>query len=75
MQSSLQLTSQLLQISQSFIEASVYDPTTYYLGETAFDRDEFKKLKKEGFIEVSFQNNFGKRYTLSNKGRNFINKA
>ncbi len=75
MQSSLQLTSQLLQISHSFIEASVYDPTTYYLGETPFDRDEFKKLKKEGLIEVSFQNNFGKRYTLSNKGRNFINKA
>jgi len=75
MQSTLQLTSQLLQISHSFIEASFYDPTTYYLGETPFDRDEFKKLKKEGLIEVSFQNNFGKRYTLSNKGRNFINQA
>jgi len=75
MQSTVQLTSQLLQISRSFIEASFYDPTTYYLGETPFDRDEFKKLKKEGLIEVSFQNNFGKRYTLSNKGRNFINQA
>ncbi len=75
MQSSMQLTSQLLQISHSFIEASFYDPTKYYLGEVVFDRDEFKKLKKEGFIEVSFQNQFGKRYTLSNKGREFINRA
>ena len=75
MQASRQLTSQLLQINHSFIEASFYDPTTYYLGETPFDRDEFKKLKKEGLIEISFQNNFGKRYTLSNKGRNLINKA
>jgi len=75
MQSSMQLTSQLLQISHSFIEASFYDPTTYYLGETPFDRDEFKRLKKEGLIEVSFQNHLGKRYTLSNKGRDFINKA
>ena len=48
MQSTVQLTSQLLQISHSFIEASFYDPTTYYLGETPFDRDEFNKLKKEG---------------------------
>ena len=75
MQSSMQLTSQLLQISHSFIEASFYDPTTYYLGEVPFDRDEFKKLKKEGLIELSFQNHFGKRYTLSNKGKNFINQA
>jgi len=75
MQSTVQLTSQLLQISHSFIEASFYDPTTYYLGEMPFDRDEFKKLKKEGLIEVSFQNHFGKRYTLSNKGRDFINQA
>ena len=75
MQSTVQLTSQLLQISHSFIEASFYDPTTYYLGEMPFDRDEFKKLKKEGLIEVSFQNHFGKRYTLSNKGRKFINHA
>lgn len=75
MQSTVQLTSQLLQISHSFIEASFYDPTTYYLGEMPFDRDEFKKLKKEGLIEVSFQNQFGKRYTLSNKGRNFISQA
>lgn len=75
MQSSMQLTSQLLQISHSFIEASFYDPTNYFLGEAIFDRDEFKRLKKEGFIEVTFQNQFGKRYTLSNKGREFINRA
>ena len=75
MQSTVQLTSQLLQISHSFIEASFYDPTTYYLGEMPFDRDEFKKLKKEGLIEVSFQNQFGKRYILSNKGRSFISQA
>ena len=75
MQSTVQLTSQLLQISHSFIEAFYYDPTTCYLGETPFDRDEFKKLKKEGLIEVSFQNQFGKRYTLSNKGRSFISQA
>ena len=75
MQSSMQLTSQLLQIRHSFIEASFYDRTTYYLGEVPFDRDEFKKLKKEGLIELSFQNHFGKRYTLSNKGKNFINQA
>ena len=75
MQSSIQLASQLSQISHSFIETSFYDPTTYYLDETPFDRDVFKQLKKEGLIEVSFQNNFGKRYTLSNKGKDFINKA
>ena len=75
MQSTMQLTSQLLRISHSFIETYFYDPTTCYLGEMPFDRDEFKKLKKEGLIEVSFQNNFGKRYTLSNKGKNFINQA
>jgi DNA-binding PadR family transcriptional regulator len=45
------------------------------LGDTIIDRDEFKKLKKEGLIEVSFQDNFGKRYTLSSKGREYIKRA
>jgi hypothetical protein len=75
MQSATQLASQLQQIKHSFIETSFYDPTTYYLGDIVFDRDEFKRLKKEGLIEVSFENNFGKRYTLSNKGKEFINRA
>lgn len=75
MQSTTQLASQLKQISQSFIEASFYDPTTYYLGDTVIDRDEFKRLKKEGLIEVCFQDRFGKRYTLSNKGKEFLKRA
>jgi hypothetical protein len=75
MQSTLQLASQLQQISNSFIQFSFYDPTTYYLGGTAFDRDEFKRLKKEGLIELSSEDHFGKKYILSNKGRKFINSA
>jgi hypothetical protein len=75
MQTTTQLASQLQQISHSFIEFSSYDPTTYYLGDTLLDRDEFKKLKKEGLIEVCSQDNFGKRYTLSSKGKQFINRA
>lgn len=75
MQSTMYLTSQLQQINRSFIEASFYDPTTYYLNEAPFDRDEFKRLKKEGLIEVSFQNHFGKRYTLSSKARQLLQQA
>jgi hypothetical protein len=75
MHSSMPLASQLQLISRSFIEASFYDPTTYYIGEIPFDRDEFKRLKKEGLIELSFQNQFGKRYTLSNKGKEYIKRA
>lgn len=70
-----QLAFQLKQISHSFIEASFYDPTTYYLNDTPFDRDEFKRLRKEGFIELSFQNHIGKRYTLSSKGKQFLAQA
>lgn len=70
-----QLSTQLQQISHSFIEASFYDPTTFYLGDKVIEREEFKRLKKEGLIEVSFQNHIGKRYTLSNKGREYINQA
>lgn len=75
MQSTTQLALQLKQISQSFIVASFYDPTTYYLGDTVIDRDEFKRLKKEGLIEVSSQDRFGKRYTLSDKGREALKRA
>jgi hypothetical protein len=75
MHSTLQLASQLQQIGHSFIEASFYDPTTYYIGDVPFDRDEFKKLKKEGLIELLSQNQFGKRYTLSNKGRQYLKTA
>ena len=75
MQSTPQLTTQLQQINRSFIEASLYDPTTFYLNDTPFDRDEFKKLKKEGLIEVSFQNHVSKRYTLSNKAKAILNQA
>ena len=69
------LASQLKQIGHSFIEASFYDPTTYYLNDTPFDRDEFKRLRKEGLIELSFQNHIGKRYTLSNKARQILEQA
>jgi hypothetical protein len=75
MHSTTQLASQLQQISQTFIEASFYDPTTYYLGDTILDRYEFKLLKKEGLIELVSQDRFGKRYTLSNKGREFLKRA
>ena len=75
MQSTMYLTSQLQQINRSFIEASFYDPTTYYLNDAPFDRDEFKRLKKEGLIEVSFQNDFGKRYTLSSKAKQLLKQA
>ena len=75
MQVQSQLTTQLQQISHSFIEASFYDPTTYYIGDKVLDRDEFKKLKKEGLIEVSFENNFGRKYTLSDKGKKYLSAA
>lgn len=75
MQSTSQLATQLQQINNSFIQSSFYDPTTYYLGGMAFDRDEFKMLKKEGFIELSSQDHFGKKYILSNKGKAFINST
>jgi hypothetical protein len=75
MQSTVHLASQLEQISDSFIKGSSYDPTTYYLNDSIFDRDEFKRLKKEGLIEISFKNQFEKRYTLSDKGKQYINRA
>ncbi len=75
MQSTMYLASQLQQIKQSFIQASFYDPTTPYLNELPFDRDEFKRLKREGLIEISFQNHFGKRYTLSNKAKQILAQA
>jgi hypothetical protein len=75
MQSTSQLASQLQQINNSFIQSSFYDPTTYYLGGTVLDRDEFKKLKKEGLIELSSEDHFGKKYILSNKGKQLINHA
>ena len=75
MHSTTQLTHQLQQIENSFIESSFYDPTSYYLGGSLFDRDEFKRLKKEGLIEVSSEDHFGRKYILSNKGREFINRA
>jgi hypothetical protein len=75
MQSTLQLATQLQQISNSFIQTSFYDPTTYYLGGTVFDRDEFKRLKKEGLIELSSEDHFGRKYILSNKGKEFMNLA
>ena len=75
MQSVTQLSIQLQQISNSFIQSSFYDPTTYYLGGTVFDRDEFKRLKKEGLIEVISEDHFGRKYTLSSKGKEFVNRA
>jgi hypothetical protein len=75
MQSTSQLASQLQQINNSFIQSSFYDPTTYYLGGTVLDRDEFKKLKKEGLIELSSEDHFGKKYILSSKGKQLINHA
>ena len=75
MQSTMYFADQLQQINHSFIEASFYDPTTYYLNDAPFDRDEFKRLRKEGLIELSFQNHIGKRYTLSNKGKQLLGLA
>jgi len=75
MQTTSQLANQLQLINNSFIQSSFYDPTTYYLGGTLFDRDEFKRLKKEGLIEVSSEDHFGRKYILSNKGKAFINRA
>ena len=75
MQSVTQLSSQLQQISNSFIQSSFYDPTTYYLGGTVFDRDEFKRLKKEGLIELGSEDHFGRKYILSSKGKKFMNSA
>ena len=75
MQPTSQLASQLQQINHSFIESTFYDPTTYYIGGIVFDRDEFKRLKKEGLIEVSSEDHFGRKYTLSDKGKEFINRA
>jgi ribosomal protein S19E (S16A) len=75
MQIAPQLSFQLQEIKHTFIQASFYDPTTYYLGEKIIDRDEFKKLKKEGLIEVVYQDSFGRRYSLSHKGMELIDKA
>ena len=72
MQPSAPLAIRLQQISASFIQTSFYDPTTCYLENSILDRDEFKKLKKDGLIEASFGNKEGKRYTLSNKGREYL---
>ena len=38
-------------------------------------RDEFKRLKKEGLIELGSEDHFGKKYILSNKGKQFMNSA
>lgn len=70
-----QLSSQLQEIKHSFIQASFYDPTTLYIGEKVFDRDEFKKLKKEGLIEIVYQDSYGRRYALSPKGLGLVNRA
>ena len=75
MQIATQLSFQLQEIKQSFIQASFYDPTTYYIGEKVFDRDDFKKLKREGLIEVVYQDVYGRRYSLSDKGMEFMNRA
>jgi hypothetical protein len=75
MQSAMQLTSELQKIEGSFIQASLYDPTTLFLNDTVFDRDFFKKLKKEGYLELSFENRHVKRYILSNKGREILKAA
>ena len=65
----------LQQIGISFIKASTYDPTTIYLGDNTIDRDEFKRLKKEGLLELSFENRQEKRYILSDKARKLIHLA
>lgn len=75
MQSGIQFTAELKQLQNSFIQFSSYDPTTFYLNDRIFDRDAFKQLKKEGLIEVCFENNREKHYTLSQKGRETINRS
>ncbi len=75
MQIAPQLSSQLQEIQQSFIQASFYDPTTLFIGDKVFDRDEFKKLKKEGLIEIVYQDSYGRRYSLSDKGMDLISTA
>lgn len=72
MQTATQFIEQIHKIGSSFILASSYDPTTLYLNESVFDRDEFKRLKKEGLLEISFQNNREKRYALSNKAKKLL---
>lgn len=69
----MHLASQLQKISGSFIQASFYDPTTLYLNDSVFDRDDFKSLKKQGLLELSFENRHVKKYTLSTKGKELIN--
>lgn len=75
MQATMHLTSELQKIEGSFIQASHYDPTTLYLNDTVFDRDYFKKLKKEGYLELSFENRQVKRYILSSKGKKVLKAA
>jgi len=70
-----EVTSHLQQIASSFIQLYYYDPTTYYLGDTPLDRYEFNLLKKQGLIEASFENNQGRRYTLTTKGKQQMNLA
>lgn len=75
MQSTMHLTSELKRIEGSFIQASHYDPTTLYLNGAVFDRDAFKKLKKEGYLELSFENRQIKRYVVSSKGKELLKAA
>ena len=75
MQSLLPDSLQLLQTGSSFIKTSIYDPTTIYLDDTPFDRDAFKKLKKEGYLELSSEDRVEKRYALSTKGKQLLSKA
>ncbi|HZF66068.1 MAG TPA: hypothetical protein VEZ55_16365 [Chitinophagaceae bacterium] len=69
------LTEQLEVIASSFIKTSPYDPTTCYLNDSVFDRDEFKKLKKAGYLEISFEDRHEKRFTLSSKAKELLKVA
>lgn len=75
MQSSTQVNAHLKQIGNSCLKAFVHDPTTLYLNDAPFDRDAFKQLKKEGFIELNFQDRLEKRYALSSRGKELLNRA
>ena len=75
MQLTMHLTSELKRLEGSFIQASHYDPTTLYVDDTVFDRDAFKKLKKEGYLELCFENSQMKKYVLSSKGKDLLKAA
>lgn len=67
-----EFTNYLQKIAQHSIQSSFYDPTTLFLGDQVFDRDEFKRMRKEGLLTLDSENHLGKSYTLSEKAKSII---